>query len=107
MKRIVTLSAVIGITAIVMAFAPFGKVFDDTYSIAKTSALGKAKCAVCHVKATGGKLNPYGKDMATAMGESKKLTPAMLHSIDTKDSDGDGRKNIDEIRADKMPGKAD
>ena len=106
MKRIVTLSAVVGISAIVMAFAPFGKVFDDTYSIAKTSALGKSKCAVCHVKVTGGKLNPYGKDLKVALGSAKKLTPAMLHSIDGKDSDGDGMKNKAEIDADRNPGAA-
>lgn len=106
MKRIVTLCALVGITAVAMALATFNTVFESTYSVAKTSNLGKAKCAVCHVKVTGGKLNPYGKDVKVALGSSKKLTGAMLHSIDGKDSDGDGMKNKAEIDADRNPGAA-
>ena len=107
MKRTLILSAVLGIAATALAIGSFGKVFNETYTVAATSKLGKAKCAVCHVKTTGGALNAYGKDQKTAMGSSKKLTATMLHGLDAKDSDGDGRKNIDEIKADKMPGKCD
>ncbi len=104
MKRIVTLSAVLGICAMAMALASMEKVFDDTYGIKKESKLKAAACSVCHVSKKGGKLNPYGTDVKGAMGSSKKLTSAMLKSIDAKDSDGDGMANKAEISADRNPG---
>jgi methylmalonyl-CoA mutase cobalamin-binding domain/chain len=66
--------------------------------------LSKAACSVCHVGVKGGKLNPYGTDMKEALAGSKKLTPEVLKKIEAKDSDGDGMKNIDEIKADRNPG---
>ena len=87
-----------------MALAGFSKVFADTYHVTATSNLGKAKCMVCHAKVTGGKLNAYGKDLKTAIGTTKKLTPANLKSVETKDSDGDGMNNKAEIAADRNPG---
>jgi len=107
MKRITSISLLLGLGAMAFALGTMSKVFVDTYSVKADSNLGKAKCAVCHTKATGGALNPYGTDLKGALNGSKKLTSAMLKSVEGKDSDGDGRKNIDEIKADKMPGKKD
>jgi hypothetical protein len=58
------------------------------------------------VSPKGGKLNPYGLDMQTEMkkAKSKKLTPAILKELENLDSDKDGKKNIDEIKADSNPG---
>jgi hypothetical protein len=54
----------------------------------------------------GGALNPYGQDMAKVMkaDKTKKLTPAILKKIEQLDSNKNGRKNIDEIKADRNPG---
>jgi hypothetical protein len=96
-----------GLGALAMAFAPLGKTFNDHYKVAKESSLSKAACAVCHVSPKGGKLNPYGLDMQVEMkkAKSKKLTPDILKALESLDSDKDGKKNVDEIKADSNPGQ--
>ncbi|MCS6829197.1 MAG: hypothetical protein RMM08_07745 [Armatimonadota bacterium] len=78
--------------------------FLKTYPSAKDSAVGKAKCTICHVK--GKELNVYGKDMQKAMQakKTKDLTADLLKSIEKLDSDKDGAANGDEIRAGTLPG---
>lgn len=107
MKKLVTICLTMGILASAMAMGAFGKVFNEKYGVDADSNLGKAKCGVCHVKASGGKLNAYGKDMAAVMKaeNSKKVTPAILAKLEDKDSDGDGKKNLAEIKADSNPGQ--
>jgi len=89
-----------------MALATFGGVFNSTYKLSKDSPLRKAGCAVCHASAKGGKLNPYGADLAkqTAPAGGKKLTSDMLKKIESLDSDGDGMTNGEEIAKGRMPG---
>lgn len=106
MKRLLMMTLVIGGAAIAMAFGTFTKVFDDTYKISKDSKLGKAACSSCHVGVKGGKLNPYGLALQREMKaeKTKKLTPAIMKKVEAEDSDGDGTKNIDEIKGDRNPG---
>ncbi|HRI45200.1 MAG TPA: hypothetical protein PLL78_11630 [Fimbriimonadaceae bacterium] len=107
MKRTLMISGVLAIATCAMALTAFTKVFDETYKVKKDSALGKMKCMVCHPIAKGGKeLNAYGHDLQNAMraAKTKKMTAEILKSVESKDSDGDGTKNVDEIRADKAPG---
>lgn len=89
-----------------MALSTFVKPFADKYGVKPGSTLAKAACGVCHASAKGGKLNPYGKDLQAALKASggKKMTPAVLAAVESKDSDGDGKKNVDEIKADSTPG---
>lgn len=98
-------AAILGIAAIAMAKSTFMHEFASTYGIAKTSALATAKCAVCHVGKTS-KLNPYGKDLQAAMKRegTKLLTGSVLKKVEGLDSDKDGKKNIEEIKADTNPG---
>ncbi|MBV6459478.1 MAG: hypothetical protein HONBIEJF_02626 [Fimbriimonadaceae bacterium] len=107
MKKLLFTAGVMVIMAMAMALATYNKVFHDKYNVKKDSTLGKADCAVCHVKPKGGKLNAYGKDLSDAMKaeKSKKLTPAILAKVEGLDSDKDGKKNIDEIKADSNPGQ--
>lgn len=106
MKRLLFTTLIIGGAAIAMAFGTFTKVFDDTYKISKDSKLGKAACSTCHNGVKGGKLNPYGLALQTELKalKTKKLTPDILKKVEGADSDGDGKKNIDEIKADSNPG---
>lgn len=104
MKKIITLVGIVGLVAMATALATMEKVFDDTYNIKKDSKLKAAACSVCHTSKKGGKLNPYGNDVKGAMGSAKKLTSAMLKSVESKDSDGDGTNNKAEIDADRNPG---
>lgn len=97
--------AIVGIAAMAMAKTAFVKDFASTYGIEKTSALGVAKCGACHVGKTT-KLNPYGKDIQAAMKKegAKVLTGSVLKKVEGLDSDKDEKSNLDEIRADTLPG---
>jgi hypothetical protein len=79
-------------------------VFQTNYKPSKTGAITKASCVVCHVSKGKVALNPYGEDVKTALKGSKTLTPEILKSIESKDSDKDGVSNADEIKADSLPG---
>lgn len=106
MKRLIATCAVLSAFAMAMALSGFSKVFNEKYNVKPTSNLGKLACGVCHVSAKGGRLNPYGKDVQAVMKaeNSKKVTPGILAKVESKDSDGDGAKNIAEIKADTNPG---
>lgn len=106
MKRMLYVCAAGALVASAVAFGTMAKPFNDKYGVKPGSNLAKAACGLCHASAKGGKLNPYGKDLSAAMkaANSKKLTPAILTAVEGKDSDGDGKKNIDEIKADSTPG---
>ena len=68
--------------------------------------MANAACGVCHVKKTGGKLNLYGKDLQAAMKKdnAKKLTAEIFAKVEGLDSNKNGKKNCDEIKADVNPG---
>ena len=83
------------------------KAFVAKYPDAKAT-LGK--CSTCHVKSLPKKedheMNPYGKDVMTkavvdAKAEKKEYK---FEKIEGLDSDGDGVKNIVEIKAGTKPG---
>jgi cytochrome c2 len=106
MNRLLAIASTLGIAAIALSLSMFVKPFDTTYKVAKGSKLDKAACTVCHATSKGGKLNGYGTDLKAAMkaDNTKKVTPGVLAKIESKDSDGDGVKNIDEIKKDSNPG---
>jgi len=83
------------------------KAFVAKYPDAK-AALGK--CTTCHVKSLPKKedheSNAYGKDLlAKAVVDPKAAKKEFkFEKIEALDSDGDGVKNIDEIKAGTNPG---
>lgn len=94
---------------IVLASAAFAlpameSAFYTNYKTAKTSNIKKADCVLCHVAKGKIKLNPYGEDIKKALAGSKTLTPEILKQVESLDSDKDGISNIDEIKADSLPG---
>lgn len=91
------------IPTIAWAYPGMVKDFNAHYKVEKASELGKANCAVCHVKKSGGPLNKYGLDLKAA-GVKTKITPAALKAVENKDSDGDGINNITEIKNGTNPG---
>ena len=103
MKRLVSLAALTTAAALAMATMGMMKTFETTYNIKSTSDLGKAKCQSCHTGKMGGKLTKYGADLAKAAGGAKKLTADIFKKIEGLDSDGDGVKNGDELKAGKLP----
>jgi len=106
MKRLLFTCMTVGVVAMALAMSAFSKTFHEKYNVKEGSNLDKAACGVCHVKAKGGKLNPYGKDIEAAMKAegAKKVTPAILAKVEGLDSDKDGTKNGAEIKADQLPG---
>ena len=106
MKKLAILALAFSFTGIASANPPFTKIFVEKYKIEPTSNLGKAACLVCHVKVKGGKLNLYGTDVKAALKakDTKKLTPAILASVESLDSTKSGKKNIEKIKADVNPG---
>jgi uncharacterized membrane protein len=91
------------------AFPQFLTVVKTTYSVKTGGAIDLKHCGVCHVdSAGGGAVNPYGKEVKTFLksAASNTLSAELLHSLDAKDSDGDGFTNLDEFKADTLPGDA-
>lgn len=103
MKRVLSSAVVCIIVTGAMATPAFLSVFKEKYKISTSSNLGKAKCTVCHT--TGKHLNPYGMDLKKVMAGVKKPTADMLAKVEGFDSTKSGVKNIDKIKADKLPGK--
>jgi hypothetical protein len=70
----------------------------------------KAKCGSCHAKAMAKKgdaeVNAFGKDMmAKALIDPKAEKKAFDYTkIEALDSDGDGKSNLDELKAGTNPG---
>ncbi len=78
--------------------------FKTLYAPKEGSALAKAGCLTCHVEMKDlKKLNPYGADLKKQLEKTKDITAA-LKAIEPLDSDKDGVKNIDEIKAGTLPG---
>lgn len=83
------------------------KAFVTKYPDAKAS-LGK--CSTCHVKSLPKKedheMNAYGKDVQTKAVVDPKAEKKIykFEKIESLDSDGDGVKNVDEIKAGTNPG---
>ena len=86
---------------------PIQKAFVEKYPEAKAT-LGK--CTTCHEKALPKKedhaVNAYGKDLVEKAVVDAKANPKTYDftKVEGLDSDGDGTKNIDEIKAGKNPG---
>ena len=106
MKRTFMTAGLLSLGALAMALPTFIGVFSTTYKVSKTSELGKAACSVCHMAKKGGKLNPYGKDLAVVMKaeKTKKLTAELLHKIEKLDSTKTGTTNLAKINAGKNLG---
>jgi uncharacterized membrane protein len=77
------------------------------YSFKPGGSLDKKSCNLCHAGSTNrNSLNFYGKDLQAALesAANRNDIAALLHSIDAKDSDGDGWPNADELKDDTLPG---
>lgn len=105
MKRLYGIIAVLGLAVLAASMGSFAKPFHEKYGVKPDSKLGKAGCALCHVSAKNLKLTPYGADMQKAMREAKtkRLTPAILESIEKLDSNKNGKSNLEDIKADTLP----
>jgi len=94
-------------TSTVLATLDHQKAFVAKYPDAKASL---NKCSTCHTMALPKKddhdLNPYGKDLlAKAVVDPKAAKKELdFTKVEALDSDGDGVKNIDEIKAGTNPG---
>ena len=77
------------------------------YTFKPGGAIDGKSCNLCHAGSTNrNSLNFYGRDVKGALDSSAdhQLTPALLHTLDSHDSDGDGWRNSEEFNADTLPG---
>lgn len=97
-----TSAAFATLAALAFAGAAFGTMDDQkAMKEAYKDVTGlKVNCGTCHAAAMPKKgsadANVYGKDWAAAKKDFK--------AIEAKDSDGDGKSNLDEIKAGTNPG---
>jgi hypothetical protein len=104
MKRLISTTAIFGLAVAAFSLGSFLKVANDTYKFPASSAAAMAKCSLCHTSKMGGKLNAYGLDVKGALKGSKTMTAAVLKSVEGLDSNKDGTKNGDALKAGKLPG---
>lgn len=91
-----------------LAMPAFMMELKTTYKVKAGSNIDKAGCALCHAAKTDFKhFNAYGQDLRKLMEDAKaaKLTADIIHKADDLDSNKDGVKNGDEIKADTLPGE--
>jgi hypothetical protein len=105
MKRLIAAVLIVLLVVGAAALVEYTKTFTTYYKLPKAGSLAKQKCAVCHVGMKA-KLNPYGLELEKAMkaGKADKLTAGILKKVEMLDSDKDGVKNVDEIKAGTSPG---
>ncbi|MBS1716992.1 MAG: hypothetical protein JSS72_04600 [Armatimonadetes bacterium] len=106
LNRTAAISIFIVTAAISAAKPPFLKTFMETYKPKPDSLLAKSRCLICHMPPGPPIRNAFGRDVQAALraAHERMVTPEILKSVELKDSDGDGVKNIDEIKAGTMPG---
>ncbi len=81
------------------------ELFLDHYHVKDTSALVDEGCKICHVSDEDRHFNPYGEDVKNAEGQTGgKLTWQTLALLESKDSNGDGKTNLQNIVANSPPG---
>lgn len=101
-KSVLALLSVFATSTTLLATVAQQKDFLTKYPDAKAK-LGK--CSTCHVKPMPKKEdhegNAYGLDLKKNVDKDKKLDFAKVEALD---SDGDGVKNVDEIKAGTNPG---
>lgn len=105
MKKIITRSLLLLgfllVTGSLYATLNDQKAFLEKYPDAKAK-LGN--CKTCHTgipKKGEPSVNPYGKDLTAVKGADGKYD---FGKVEAKDSDGDGKTNLDEIKAGTNPG---
>jgi len=99
---VLALLAALGVATSLLATMDIQKAFKEKYPDAKTL---NTKCSTCHTMSLPKKdgdhaNNAYGADLKA----TKKDGKYDFAAIEGKDSDGDGVKNIDEIKKGTNPG---
>lgn len=93
------------VVALAVATPENWETFKSVYGVKLNSRIFKAECMTCHTEVP--QHNLFGKDAKAAATSNKGVvTLEILRSLESKDSDGDGWSNIDEIKQDFLPGDA-
>jgi hypothetical protein len=106
-KSVLGVLASLALGSSLLGNLPVQKSFVEKYPEAKAK-LGK--CSTCHVKPLPKKedheMNAYGKDLAEKGVVDAKANPKTYDftKVEGLDSDGDGTKNVEEIKAGTNPG---
>lgn len=106
LNKLGTTVALLTAATAALALPSFVTDFKKLSNVKTGTALSKESCGICHNGMKTKEFNPFGTDLKKAMeaAKIKKLTPEVLKAVADKDSDGDGVKNSDEIKAGTLPG---
>ncbi len=103
---IIGLAGIIGCRA-AWALPAYIEAAKSAYVFKPGGVLESKGCNICHAGATNKtSLNLYGKDVQSALklATDHNVTPALIHTLDNKDSDGDGWPDAAEFQKDTLPG---
>lgn len=94
------------VTANAMATPDQMMAFRTALHLKESSRLFKAECMVCHTSPP--EHNAFGRDVKAALKASGQqlITLQLIKDMGSKDSDGDGWSNEEEIKQDFLPGDA-
>ena len=96
----------VAVFTVALAMPGYWKSFRSYYNIKKGSNLSKEECGICHIRKGEREWNGYGRDIKKLLDRqgTTRITPEIFRAVESLDSDGDGYSNIDEIKADTLPG---
>ncbi|MBX3120375.1 MAG: hypothetical protein KF784_15035 [Fimbriimonadaceae bacterium] len=108
MKFCVAVVALSVVAASAYARPDFWDEFVKHYSIKEDSTIFITKCQTCHT-ARPPQRNDYGRSIRTAYRNAKpgQRMPDVFKAVEDLDSDKDGTKNGEEIKAGTLPGDAE
>ncbi len=108
MKRLFLALILALVAPFAMANGEYLEAFMSHYQIKEGSPLSEKSCGVCHISDSDFAFNPYGRDLKKTLADkaSKIVTPEILASLESIDSDADGTLNGKEIAAGTFPGDA-
>lgn len=106
MKKLALITILAAASSQAWATGDYLEAFLKHYTVAEGSAVGTASCAVCHVSDSDYGFNPYGEGIVAQKEKLGATTvdAAVLTALEQEDSDKDGTKDGDEIKADTLPG---
>lgn len=108
MKRFCLATCLIATAPCAFATGEYMDAFLSHYKLKENTAFNDKSCGICHVSDADFEFNPYGAAVKKALSDSgaSAVDGAVLASIESLDSDGDGVTNGEEVAAATFPGDA-
>lgn len=108
MRRLLPALAFLTLASVATANGEYLDAFLNHYKLTESEAFNTKSCGICHVSDEDFAFNPYGRDLKKAFADmgASAVDDALLASVESLDSDGDGKPNGEEIGANEFPGES-